>query len=182
MYYYKLYIINMLLQDVTMGMLYNVGVGDNSAADWWSLEQFPIKPDLQDICAMEANFTAYTSWGMSPVSACVPGTQEISWLDQKAICLLNANVFICPFSLPLCEPRLHIWSYHDSLWEKRNPLFSMEMEEKESDGAGVLCSSSSRADAANPLMKQVGNLLLGYWSGTASFHLPFQGCRHIGSL
>lgn len=79
---------------------------------------------------MEANFTACIRRGMCPVSACVPGSQEISWLDQKAISLLNANLFICPFSLPLCVPRLHIWSYHDRLWEKRNPLFSIEMEEK----------------------------------------------------
>lgn len=64
------------------------------------------------------------------MSAIVPGTREMSWLDQKAISLLNANLFVCPFSSPLCVPRLHIWSYHDRLWEKRNPLFSTKMEEK----------------------------------------------------
>lgn len=93
------------------------------------------------------------------MSAIVPGTREMSWLDQKAISLLNANLFVCPFSSPLCVPRLHIWSYHDRLWEKRNPLFSTKMEEKKWDGAG----------AANPPMKQVRNLLLDRQSGTALF-------------
>lgn len=102
----------------------------------------------------------------------VPGTQEVSWLDQKAISLLNANLFVCPF-LPstLCVPRLHIWSYHDRLWEKRNPLFFAKNERKKSDGAGTSCSRCSQAGAANPPMKEVRNLLLGCWGGTALFVL-----------
>lgn len=85
-----------------MGNALKHRVGDNSTVGWWSLGPFYIRPDLQDFCAAEANFTACTTRGMSPVSAYVPGTQEMSWLDQKAISLLNANLFVCPFFPPLC--------------------------------------------------------------------------------
>jgi len=147
-------------------MLYNTGLV--TAVDWWSLGPFRIRPYLQDSSVADANFVARTRSGASPVSAYVAGSQEMSQLKQKAISLLNANLFVCLFSPLLCVPRLHIWSYHDRLWEKRNPLF-LQRWKKRSEGAGASCSSCSQAGAANPPMKQVRNLLSGCQSGTALF-------------
>lgn len=50
----------------------------------------------------EVNFIANTMRGASLVRARLPGTWEVSWLDQKAISLLNANLFVCPFFPLLC--------------------------------------------------------------------------------
>lgn len=124
---------------------------------------------------VEANLVTCPRKDLSADRVCMSGAQKVSFSDQKAPSLLNANVFVCPFpSLCVC---LGCTSGHVVAEDGRrgalctlflffSPFLQNWKEKKTLLVLGILQTSCSQAGAADPYATQVKSLLVGCRSST----------------
>lgn len=125
---------------------------------------------------VEANLVTCPRKDLSADGVCMSGSQKVSFSDQKAPSLLNANVFICPFpSLCVC---LGCTSGHFVAEDGRRgalcafflfffpPFYKTGRKKKTLLVLGILQTSCSQAGAADPYATQVKSLLVGCRSST----------------
>lgn len=132
----------------------------------------------------EVNFIANTMRGTSLVRARLPGTWEVSWLDQKAISLLNANLFVCPF-FPLLCVCLDCTSGHIMIdYGRRRTLCFLQKWKKKMwwcwDILQQVVSSWGCKSTHETGQEPAFGLL--EWHSLICFIFPFHGCTHVGSL